>query len=160
MRLFIDCECNGTKGQLISMALVPEAMGKSFFYTEIHLPTEIDEWVLDYVVPRLTLENRETIEEAQTKLQAFLSHYDEVEVVADWPEDIQRFCELLITGPGTRIDTPPLFMRIVRLDSISPNPHNALSDAMALRDTFLKFEQHQNRQAMAMERNNPKRRGW
>jgi hypothetical protein len=43
---------------------------------------------------------------------------------------------VLITGPGTRLDTPPLTMEVLRVDTVSTNPHNALADATALRDWY------------------------
>jgi hypothetical protein len=62
-------------------------------------------------------------------------------LVADWPEDIQHFCELLITGPGLRLDTPPLTIEIRRdLDAVSALPHNALEDARAIKRKHLELE--------------------
>jgi hypothetical protein len=64
-----------------------------------------------------------------------------VHLVADWPEDIQHFCEALITAPGLRIDTPPLTMEIRRdLDAVSALPHNALEDARAIMRKHLELE--------------------
>jgi hypothetical protein len=39
----------------------------------------------------------------------------------------------LFIGPGTRLDTPPLTMQVLRVDTVSSNPHHALYDAWALR---------------------------
>jgi hypothetical protein len=78
------------------------------------------------------------LDQLQSRLQAFLSHYDSVHLIADWPEDIKLFCDALITGPGVRIDTPALTMEIRRdLDAVSRIPHNALADAFAIRAKYM-----------------------
>lgn len=77
----------------------------------------------------------------QADLWKYLSDDNEVEVVADWPEDIKHFCDILLTGPGTMLMLGP---RITfTLDrtlncSKATQRHNALSDARALRDDYLK----------------------
>jgi len=77
----------------------------------------------------------------QARLQAWLSLYDWVHVVADWPEDIEHFCRALITGPGLRINTPPLSMEVRRdLEGVSQLPHNALADAKANRLAQMEME--------------------
>ncbi|MBE0438214.1 MAG: hypothetical protein IBX57_00410 [Gammaproteobacteria bacterium] len=134
MKLFIDCEYNGYKGELISMALVDE-LGKTF-YEVVHLPTSIDNWVHKNVVPHL---NKKSIsmEEFQAKLESFLSFYKDIHVISDWPEDIAYLMKAMVTGPGTRIDTPPFTCEVRRdIDGIGETPHNALSDALALRDDY------------------------
>lgn len=130
MNLCIDCEWNGFRGALLSMALVDE-YGREF-YEVLQAPSYIDPWVKENVMPKL---NKAPVSEKFLRvcLDAFLVRYDKIHVIADWPEDIGRFCEMLITGPGMRIDTPPLTMEVIRLDSYSENPHNALADARALR---------------------------
>jgi hypothetical protein len=54
-------------------------------------------------------------------------------------EDIAHFCDILTTGPGNRIPTPTLRFEIRRdMDAVVPSqPHNALSDAAAMRDSVL-----------------------
>jgi hypothetical protein len=69
----------------------------------------------------------------QEKLETYLCQFESIHIVADWPEDIMWFCKVLVTGPGTRINTPPLSLEILRVDTVSINPHNALADAGALR---------------------------
>lgn len=140
MRLFIDGEWNGFGGELISMALVAED-GREF-YAEFGCDNP-EPWVAENVIPKLSDGHgfmRESIESAQVRLSLFLAQFDAVHIVADWPEDIERFCRLLITGPGTRIDTPPLTMEVVRVDAPSENPHNALADARGLRRLLMDAE--------------------
>ena len=135
MRLFIDGEWNGYGGELISMALVAED-GREFYAV---LGCDNPEpWVAENVMPKLNdghgVELRESVESVQVRLSLFLAQFDAVHIIADWPEDIERFCRLLITGPGTRINTPPLTMEVLRVDAPSENPHNALADARGMRD--------------------------
>lgn len=132
MDIYIDCEWNGFGGDFISMALVA-ADGKEF-YEVIECEDPCD-WVEQNVIPVL---NKEAIEPDvfQEKLQKYLSQFKAVNIIADWPEDIERFCSALITGPGTRIDTPSLSMQIVRIETKSALPHNALEDARGIRNYF------------------------
>lgn len=134
MRLFIDTEFNEFKGALISIALVSEEGHEFYGVLECVNPGP---WVAAHVIPIL-FSSPISRPSLQRKLAFYLRQFDAVHVVADWPEDIQHFCELLITGPGARLDTPPLTMEIRRdLDAVSALPHNALSDAYAIRSKAL-----------------------
>ena len=138
MKLFIDTEFNEFRGKLISMAIVDE--DGDYFYESLGCDNP-GAWVAEHVMPII---DKQPIsrEEMQKRLWMFLSQYDAIHVIADWPEDIQHFCELLITGPGTRIDTPPLTMEVRRdLDCASLMPHNALEDARAIRLRALELGQ-------------------
>lgn len=136
MKLYIDTEFNSYRGELISMALVDEA--GEHFYEVLHHPacnpSACDQWVRANVLPVL---NKESVglNAFQRQLQDYLSHYDAIHVVADYPTDLQHFCWALETGPGERIPTPPLTMEIRRdlHTGRSAIPHNALADAQALR---------------------------
>ena len=134
MRLFIDCEWNGRGGEMISIALVPDT-GYGEFYQEFEVSAPYDPWVAENVVPHLVGIQRDS-KLVQISLGDYLAVFNRVHIIADWPEDIERFCRLLITGPGTRLDTPPLTMEIVRVDAPSEVPHNALSDARGIRNFF------------------------
>jgi hypothetical protein len=129
MKLWIDCEFNDFQGELISMALVDEN-GREFY--EVLYCENPSKWVAEHVMPIL---GQMPISRSafQAKLQKFLSAYESVEIIADWPEDIKHFCESLITGPGTMFNTPPIQMTFVRVDSVSKLPHNALADAHGIR---------------------------
>lgn len=130
MRLWIDTEFNEFKGALISMALVDEA-GREWY--EVLPCKKPGAWVAEHVIPILG-KSPVSVQLMQRGLQAFLRQYDAIHIIADWPEDLQHFCELLITGPGMRIDTPPLTMEVRReLAGVSELPHNALADARANR---------------------------
>lgn len=153
MRIWIDTEFNGFEGELISIALVDEA-GRSFYrYMACPAPSE---WVAKNVLTVLGKYRPEPVAKQpalmhpsnfwsfhriQLALQQWLDAYDQVHVVADWPEDIAHFCRALITGPGVRLETPPLTMEVRRdLDAVSLVPHNALEDARAMREVHLANE--------------------
>ncbi len=132
MKLWIDCEYNSFKGELISMALVDE--NDEFFYEVLpYHDMKIHPWVKYNVIPVLHKEatTRSTF---VARLEKFLAKYDSIHIVADWPEDIAHFCDVLITGPGMRINTPPMTMEVVRVDGGSAVPNNALMDARGLKE--------------------------
>jgi hypothetical protein len=132
MDLFIDGEWNSYGGDLISLAIVSEC-GQEFY--EVLNCKNPDPWVAENVIPKL---NKEPIslDEFQNKLHEFLIQFDRIHVIADWPEDISWLCKSLIRGPGERLDTPPLTLEVLRVDSVSRIPHNALADARALRGCY------------------------
>lgn len=136
MRLFLDCEFNEFRGALISMALVDEN-GREWY--EVVPCDNPGDWVTQHVMPILD-RGPVSIPLMQASLSAWLALYDSVHIVADWPEDIAHFCNSLITGPGTRISTPPLTMEVLRIDAASELPHNALADARGIRAHILAAE--------------------
>lgn len=143
--LYIDGEWNGYQGQLISLALVPGKAESKPFYEVIGCDDPIP-WVKENVMPQLGRAPKSYVSymEMQMRLEQYLYQYrcrnssndwwgyGRIHLIADWPEDIEFFCRLLVTGPGTRIDTPPITMEIIRIDPKSEVPHNALWDAEAL----------------------------
>lgn len=143
----IDCEYNGMGGQLLSMALVGieglQDDTNEEFYAERSLPLNepIAGWVKDNVLPYMVQDEPLSEKRFAKTLETFLSKYGAVHIVADWPEDIAHFCNVLITGPGERIDTPPLTMEVRRdLDAPSEMPHNALMDARGIANLYLHIE--------------------
>lgn len=133
MNLYLDCEFNEFKGDLISMALVAED-GQEF-YEVLDCPNP-GSWVKENVIPILGKEPV-SMSVFQSKLQSFLMQFPMIKVIADWPEDIAHFCNALITGPGDRLDTPPLKMAVYRVDTVSDQPHNALADARGIAKYFM-----------------------
>ncbi len=144
MKLFLDTEFNGFGGKLISMALVPEDNTKHEFYREIDITEQLDPWVRDNVVPHLVLEPS-TYYEFQCALAQYLWEIGECTIVADWPDDIRYFCEALITGPGQMFGFIPniKFELDLGIEYESQVPHNALHDAFAIRNTYVRREQNQ-----------------
>jgi hypothetical protein len=128
--IYIDTEFNSYKGDLISIGLVVKD-GKQFY---VSLGCDNPHpWVSAHVMPVL-LADKTDKKTAQLLMQEWLKQFEAIHIVADWPEDIQHFCEFLITGPGERLATPPLTMEIdSSLNSKSSKvPHNALEDAKAI----------------------------
>lgn len=134
MRLFLDCEWNDYKGSLISMALVSEDGREWYEVLPVYQPSA---WVAKHVMPILNKEPLFDANAMSCSLEDFLTQFDSVHIIADWPEDIAHFCNILVTGPGRRIRTPPLTLEVLRICSESATPHNALSDARGIRDAVL-----------------------
>ena len=139
MRMYIDCEFNGFGGHLMTMALVAED-GKEFYVDVDSHKEYLCDFVQKHVVPVIDIPGAtpEAIPYNMLPyaLSEFLFQYGIVHLVADWPDDIKYFCEALITAPGERVNTPEMIMQIVREDGEPEVPHNALSDARALRNVY------------------------
>ena len=137
MRIWIDTEFNEFKGDLISIGLIAE--NDATFYEVVPVDNP-GNWVAANVIPILG-QQAIPYNEMQFKLAAWLAQFDSVHLIADWPEDVQHFCEALIVGPGMRVSTPPLTMEIRRdLDGKSQLPHHALADAKAIKIAHLELE--------------------
>lgn len=140
MKLFLDTEFNEFGGELISMALVSEAGHE--WYQVRKMTAAPGEWVSENVIPKLDKLPLESYE-FRASFHAFISRFNGAEIIADWPADFEHFCQLL-TGIGADAGfSIPLecTMRLIRGGEITPyNPHNALSDARALRDWYLAQE--------------------
>jgi hypothetical protein len=143
MRFFLDTEFNGFGGKLMSMALVPENLKVPEFYCEIEVKDQLDPWVQVNVAPHMFLVPA-SYSEFQLSFSRYLLNieYDEIIIVADWPDDIRYFCESMITGPGERIVMPTniKFELDFSIKYESVVPHNALHDARAIRDFYMKRE--------------------
>lgn len=138
-RLFLDTEFNGFGGKLISMALVPEDSSFREFYKEVEMNDRVEPWVQENVVPHLCLIPCSRFE-FQQSLAQYLWEAGECTIVADWPDDIRYFCESLITGPGMCLTLLHNihFELDFGLEYESVVPHNALHDARAIRDFYMK----------------------
>jgi hypothetical protein len=141
MRLFLDTEFNGFGGKLMSLALVPENNSHREFYKELEIRDQIEPWVRENVVPHLCLVPCSN-NEFQQALAQYLWEVGDCTIIADWPDDIRYFCESLITGPGMMINMLHniKFELDLGIDYESEVPHNALHDARAIRDFYLKRE--------------------
>lgn len=138
-RLYLDTEFNGFGGELLSLALVADA-GDWQWYECLDPPGLIwNAWVHEFVLPRF---GQAPIPggEFRRRFVEFIASFDRPEIIADWHTDVMHFCKLLdggrfeesvpFEGSFTVIQTPP--------GQPQPeNPHNALSDAIALRDWHL-----------------------
>jgi hypothetical protein len=106
---------------------------------ERHVLPYFDTVPVGLVGPRL---NRA---DAAVELAHYLGADPHPVIVADWPEDIAQFCNLLMTGPGDMVRVPPISFDFVPLGGFSTAanstvPHNALHDARALREHILGLE--------------------
>jgi hypothetical protein len=159
MIYYIDCEFDGYGGKLISIGIA--ALNHATFYAvldkyaygpDVDEVQECDDWVYDNVIPKLMSHTRFnhrlsrafpsiTHKELSTELGIFFAGDEEIHIIADWPDDIKYFCELLVTGPGTMINIPSITFDIKRVDAY-PNDipfaiqHNAIWDAIALAEYF------------------------
>ncbi len=129
--LYLDTEFNDFGGELISIALVGTDDREWYRSLGCNSPTP---WVKNNVMPVLGIATT-NVELVRAGLRQFLAKYSEVTIIADWPTDIEHFCRLLITGPGTCMATPPLNFVVDRsINSLESRiPHNALEDARALK---------------------------
>jgi hypothetical protein len=139
MKLFLDTEFNGFGGKLMSLALVPEYDRVPNFYCELEMTDQLDPWVRENVVPHMILVPS-TMSRFHARLSAYLLQFQEITIVADWPDDIRYFCESLITGPGERINIPTLinFELDLSIEYESKVPHNALHDAIGIQEYYRK----------------------
>jgi hypothetical protein len=149
VRYFLDTEYNGIGGALLSLALVPDDGEELYltFRTDEPLVPWVERHVLPYLdtVPEPLSCPRLSRGDAAHALERYLRHDGEPLIVADWPEDIAQFCNLLVTGPGDMIELRHATFRLVPMSNFSTAanskvPHNALHDARALRDHVLAME--------------------
>ena len=130
MNLYIDTEFNGFGGELISMGIVSEEGEEFYECLECNNPVP---WVEENVIPVLNKQPVSKIE-FRVNLALFLNRFDEINVFADWPEDIVHFCRCLIINEGTMLDIGRrACFQIINVESKSLVPHNALADAIAIR---------------------------
>ena len=138
MRIFIDCEFNGMNGGLISMGLVSED-GEREFYEVVECNEAIDPWVKENVMPILEKDAIGYVE-FQQRLKKFLKQFPALLITADYPDDIKHFCNAVITGAGEWMLLQPLVMEVD--DDLSAKKskklHNAIHDARAIRESWLK----------------------
>jgi hypothetical protein len=145
MRFYLDTEFDGYGGRLISLALVPyHGHDHLYLLDPVNAMEAKDAWVRQNVVPAATRGDPgdlPTVTEAD-RFGFHVSNYLAATngthtIVADWFEDIARLNVCLMSGPGKAwINAPKsLGMFVMRGDNKPGEiPHNALSDARALRD--------------------------
>lgn len=143
MRLFLDTEFNGFGGDLISLALVSED-GREW-YGILPTPDIPDKWVGEHVYPFLDIADypdaRMTAPAFQASLAKFLIQFPDAEIIADWPSDFEHLCYMMTYAgqqAGWRIPIN-CTMRLIRVEGIEPAiAHNALSDARALKEAYMR----------------------
>ena len=148
MRIWIDTEFNGFNGEILSIALVAED-GDYLYEVFPRILEPVVPWVEQNVMPQIRqlpsgdelsiLTPKITIKH---KISNFLMKYKDIEIIADWPEDVKHLCDLLIVGPGLAVETPrKIKFTICRdLDTISSVPHHAYYDALANMESTISKE--------------------
>lgn len=140
--LFLDCEFNGHKGKLISLALVSDKGGD--FYEVLRIDRLYENWVLDNVIPFL---NKQPIDEVEfrKKLQDYLTLRTGETIVADSPADFWYLMDYLheMKNEKYRYINLEIDMKFIISGILYPStgkypeiPHNALSDARALMEWY------------------------
>lgn len=139
MKIWIDTEFTTFQGDLISMALIDE--NNEYFYEVLSFAeADCHPWVVKNVLPIL-LKEPITLEQFEHRFWNYIKKYDSLHIIADWPDDIKYFCEVLHTWPGEMMNVPSTFTMEVcrRLPTHkSALPHNALEDAIAFKEAYLK----------------------
>ena len=121
------------------------------FYLTFRTDEAITPWVEQHVIPYMDMVPeslscpRLSRDDAAQELERYLRNDDSPLIVADWPEDVAQFCNLLITGPGDMVELRNLTFRLTPMSNFSTAanskvPHNALHDARAFRDHVLSME--------------------
>lgn len=144
MKIFIDCEFDGHNGKLMSIAAVTRFGDEIYIICEDHGNPQ-DPWVTENVLPHITSHNcNNTHFVPENKvgglLRTWLDQFERIEVIADSPVDIARFCNAITTNNNGGY-YPKSFKQIYfKVYNIEAYPtkisdavqHNAWHDARAL----------------------------
>jgi hypothetical protein len=152
----MDAEFNGFGGELISLALIRE--DNEAIYLVYKPSKQIEEdgyerWVAENVIPILwkipepmpgMAYPDQTRESGARIIQNFLAQDKTTPtIVADWPEDISKFCEAIMIAPGQMASIPQINFALRRFGPLYPTTvkgaiqHNAYHDAQVLRMRML-----------------------
>jgi hypothetical protein len=143
MKYAADTELNSFGGELISFALVPLHGEHQPLYVVLeHDHMDLHPWVKENVIPKLGDQKPVSREVAARMLAAFLRRDSDPIVYADWPQDLSELMMLAMIGPGMMVNTPAVSYRYEPCQGFnaadeSKMPHNALHDAMALKQFML-----------------------
>jgi hypothetical protein len=155
MDFYLDTEFNGFGGELLSIGIAPADTSLPCFYAAIKRTEALAGWVAMHVIPFIEklpegvpiLGSAELVdrERAARMLVTYLrtvSPGEKPVFVADWPEDFAQLMNLLVIGPGQIVNSPDFdcqyrALRGFNTAETSTIPHNALADAIALRDYCL-----------------------
>ena len=135
MKIYLDTEFNGFAGELLSMALVAE--DGSEWYEVLAPEKPLDAWVFDNVAPKFG-KNPIAKDDFRKSLHAFLKHFDNPTIIADWHADFVHFFDAFHGKDYTgSLDWSCQTVLLSGPSDIHPeNPHNALSDARALKHYY------------------------
>lgn len=151
MRYYIDSEFNGFGGEIISFAIVSDN-GDSLYLArpknelqDLNKTSGLAPWVNENVIPVMSINGATPkwlpLNMWYLELQRFLQHDYDITIVADWPEDVTHFMNLLMISPGRMIKIPAFSVEVRRVDAYYANlcgavRHNALWDARSLRHLY------------------------
>jgi hypothetical protein len=123
----------------MSLALVREDGESRYWVIPDIVP--IDPWVAENVVPILYKMDPmlvETEADMSREIARFLKHDEDPTIIADWPDDIKYFCDVMVFGPGKCRNIRSCKFEFNR-DYGNDNSeilHNALADAFAIKDSY------------------------
>jgi hypothetical protein len=147
-KIFLDCEFNEFEGDLFSIALVGDDGAEWYRISEFGRDEMIiGPWVKANVLPYLrsavetTTVSHSVWADLADDMARYLANYDNPEIIADWPADFEHFANLLSTigARGGFNDAYACTMKLINTPALKPEiPHNALSDARALRDWYMR----------------------
>lgn len=135
MKLYLDTEFNGHGGELISMAIV-SAYGHSW-YRARSINAEFVPWVAEHVMPKIDEDIYLHPGIFRLDFHRWIKQFDNPEIICDWHTDAEHFCRMLSGPDYTKSLDFPCCITILKTppgQPVSANPHNALADAIALRD--------------------------
>ena len=137
MNLYLDTEFDGHGGSLISLALAGDD-GKNWY--GIFNAYCGNEWVAEHVAPKLYA-MKPTIQGDHDVLRFSLNEYISARlgctIWADWPADFEHLMHLMCGPDYSSSFMIPCTLKLINTPDGEPkpeHPHNALSDAIALRD--------------------------
>lgn len=134
MKAYIDTEFNGFGGSLLSMAIVMENGAEWYEVCELPPGETVNPWVAEHVYPKLF---KDTLDRADfiASLHSFLLEHRPTTVIADWPSDLVHFYAAMMGADhGETLSIPINAELYTDSQCVPQNPHNALSDAKALRE--------------------------
>lgn len=135
--MYLDTEVDGHGGPLISLALVGDDGAQWYGIFDAHCATE---WVAENVAPQLYALPPTAVGDTTALLNSlcnFLSTREGCTIWADWPADFEHLMRLMCGRTYADSFMIRCTMRLIETPRGEPKPkypHNALSDAIALRD--------------------------
>lgn len=140
-RIFVDCEFNGFGGELMSMAMVSDSGDE--WYEVLPLPEFVDPWVTQNVTP-VFFASAVSKEAFRASAIEFLKKFKNPTICADWYTDLVHFFSLFAGEDHTQSVGYACKAELILIDNYqSQIPHNALSDARAIRDAWPRRHQDQ-----------------
>ena len=142
MNLWLDTEFDGHGGSLISLALAAEDGQHWYGIFDAYCG---DPWVAEHVAPKLyamtpTISGDHSL--LRFSLKEYLMARPDPTIWADWPADFEHLMRLMCGSHyGESFMVPCCTMRLIITPVGEPkpeHPHNALSDAIALRDWHMR----------------------